>query len=220
MSVNILAKFPGLTYNDVRVVPYETSFTATVGAVTPGTFTWQANSAFTGNGQSFAHDAVKGHYYHLDSYTLSSTIDLLKFSNALDSTFQNGFFNFSIFKRFENRPANPSLIRLASYREDSPLALSYGTQKFFPAIMGDPAANPAAQIPEQIYFQITGRLIQTAALVADGVTEITVFLNATIYEILNQDWIGKWFLSKTPPAKKGLALDGDFAQYRDLNRIY
>ena len=93
MSNNILNKFPGLTYNDIRVVPYETSFTATLGAVVPGTYTWVANATYTGNGQSFAHDAWKGHYYYIDSYTLSSTIDLLSFSNALDSTYQNGFFN-------------------------------------------------------------------------------------------------------------------------------
>ena len=199
MSTNLLDNFPGLTYNDIRVVPYEAEFTANLGAVIPGIYNWAAGS----NGDSFAHDAWKGHYYYIDSYSVSSNIDQLIFSNALDTSFQNGFLNFSVFKYFENRPANPSLIKFASFRGDSPLALSYGTQKFWPT-----PANPTVLTPEQIYFRITGRLVQTAQLTADGVNSISIYISCAIYEILNQEWIARWFLSSAKTAKKGATLDG------------
>ena len=199
MSTNILDNFPGLTYNDVRVVPYEAAFNAVLGAVTPGIYSWLPGS----NGDSFAHDAWKGHYYYIDSYSVVANIDQLEFSNALNTTFQDGFFNFSVFKFFENRPANPSLIKFASFRQDSPLALSYGTQKLWPT-----PTNPTVGTPEQIYFRVSGQLLQTPQLTTDGITSITIYINAAIYEILNQDWIAKWFLSSARTAKKGGVLDG------------
>ena len=185
---SILDKFPGLTYNDIRVVPYEARFNATVGAVTAGKFTW---SVANGNSDSFAHKAFGGNYYYIDNVTFTSDINQLLFSNALDNSFQEGFFNLTVLKRLENTPANQSLIKFASFQENMPLGLSYGTQKtYLDQVIQAPTA-------EQIDFRVTGQLIQTNDIVLLGKTEIDIYVNCVIYEIMNQAWVSKYFLTSS-----------------------
>jgi len=190
MSNNILLKFPGLNYSDIRIVPFQSSFTATVGNSVPGKFTW---SIPLGNADKYAHEMYKGHYFHIDTYTLSASIDSNLFSNALDPTYQDGYFQLSIMKHYENVPANQSLINIAVFKDDTPLSLSYGSQKTFPI-----AGNASQVQPEEAWFRLTGQLIQTADLTAAGVNTVTIFVSCVIYEIINQAWIANYFLMSTP----------------------
>lgn len=173
---SLLEKFPGLTYADISAVPYEARFTsAPAGSINSGKITWNLIS-------SFAHNALQGSFYFIDSISFNCGIDKAIFLNALDGDYNNGFINIDIFKTLENIPANETPITFANYRDDVPYNMSYRSNR---------------NEKQAINFRANGQLNQTAEIVNylsdQGKNTIDLYVSTVIYQISNSDWVAKYF---------------------------
>jgi len=173
--MSLLSKFPGLQYRDIRAIPVSLIFSQNVAA---GDFTWAFEVADV-------HTANPASFYYIDTLSFSANLDLLVFQNAIDFSYDVNGFSFDVFKKDSGKLANLTAIPFASYAENLDVGISYSTSQ-----------STGINVPTQIEWRINGQLNQTAQIVALGISSITIFVRAVLYEINNLDWVKKYFGSR------------------------
>ena len=178
----LLLKFPGLKYKDIRVINIEARFTATIGggAVTfdyGGAGTWATVAAMQGNPSKF---------YYLDYLNISSTVNEADFVDAVNTTFNPAGFSFDIFEQLQQASLFLQPFTFGTFRQNAPLNIYFGTSR-------SQSVNDNLQ---PFLFRLRGSLNQTPAIVALGVLSIDVLVQTTIYEISNQQFIADYFGGK------------------------
>lgn len=155
-------KFPGLSEVEKKVLIYPVSLKFTAPLVA-GRFDWPSLvlPAFQGS---------SGERFILDGCNLAATIDQLTFSNAIDPSFLNGFFQLDIVRDGNGHRVTLAPFLFSAFNQGSEFSADF---------------SPTATINnvENFSFRLAGALIQTPDLILQGITEISILLTANLYRV-------------------------------------
>lgn len=182
MSSELLQKFPGLKYNEIVVNNIEARFTASIsGGATQ--FNFGTTTSFA-SFQALRADTQK--YYYMDYLTVSSTVNNEDFTDAVDVSFNPVGFSFQI--QQEDQKSNILLqpFTFSNLRQNVPMNI------YFANSLGNAINDP----DQWFLFLLKGSLKQTTAIINLGVTDITVLIQTTVYEVTNKKFIAEYFGGK------------------------
>lgn len=182
----LLLKFPGLTYKDIRVINIEARFKSTIagGAIT---WDWGTSSSWSTFTAMYANPSK---FYYMDYINLSSTVNEADFVDAVNVNFNPNQtpagFSFDVFEDLQKASLFLTPFTFSTFRMNVPINIYFGTSR---------GASVDTHL-EPLLFRVRGSLNQTPALVALGVTDIYIIVQTTIYEISNQKFIAEYFGGK------------------------
>lgn len=186
MSSELLVKFPGLKYKDIRILNIETRFKAQIAG---GATSWDWGSAGTWSTQ-IGFQANPSKFYYMDYLNCSCTVNEADFVDAINPNFnpidQPAGFSFDVFEDLQKASLFLTPFTFSTFRQNVPLNIYYGVSR------GASVDNHL----EPVLFRVRGSLIQTPALVALGVVDIYIIIQTTIYEISSQKFIADYFGGK------------------------
>lgn len=111
-----------------------------------------------------------GEVFVLDGVTLAANIDQLTFSNAIEPTYNDGFFSLDIVRGGNNTAVGLAPFRFSAFNQGTEFAANF-------------RATGTEKNEENFFFQLDGSLKQTAGLLALGVTQVQISITANIYRI-------------------------------------
>lgn len=134
--------------------------------------------AFVFDSEVEAFQATPGTLNVIENISFSANIDQLTFSRALDSSINNGVFLFDILKKGNNNTVLNKKIPFSSFQNKLDISI------FFMAN----ATNSKTHI-EKINFDLNGQLLQTAEMLEQEISNPKIFVQATIYQINDANFI-------------------------------
>jgi len=156
-------EFPGVPFKAVRTDPRSVSWNTPLSF---GTFVFF-------NTQIPLHETVQGHVYLIQDINISCNVSQLDFTQALNPAINQGRFSIDIIRTLDNnRKETADSFNFSQFTQTRRLTLAY----------------EAIDEDETINLQLNGSLLQTASIVAQGITTLNIFMDLTLYEINDPEW--------------------------------
>lgn len=173
MQDYISSQFAGLKAKELRIYPVQAVWNASL-----------AVGSFTFNSTASILTVDPNSWYSVIEIDVGGNISENLFSNAIDLTYNPNGFQFN----FGSQYLGSTLFSLAPFafsifRRNVPCSYAFKTGQN--KLVGNVYTRDVMQ------SSIYGRLTQTADIIAQGITSISIYAYFTIVQVTNPDWIAR-----------------------------
>lgn len=129
----------------------------------------------------FVFDKVRAPIHYLTASEIgivsdvvfTSNVDSLAFSRAIDPNVNGGYFNLNIIAAGNGNPVNLAPFKFANFAQASGFVSQF-----------QPSATTNGK--EEFFLEVSGALIQTAEIIAAGLTRVSLFAALNLFRTKNQ----------------------------------